>query len=1304
MNKVSIGIGAMGVTENPYEKNPLSMKVLNAFTSKLIREVKIPSQGKIRGGKALPTHKSKTLQLGDLSIFDKNIDEIKEEKVVMSVDGDPQSIMIYPYDNIVSLREKIYVATGIPPFRQHLLLKDNAGSIKLSYQITVSGSLLDINIFNELQCVKTNTILNIPIDTDVVARKTDINIAMMDMTYVMLMISGHYITEVLICDLFDILNPNNSEVEQLMQSEQQRELIYYGFIIKYFPILPYEGMVQVYEKKDDISYLYPCLKQPYTKLRSRFQQEKTLMNTVYDNMKKSLTYIKSITKRDIYFITRITAATVLPTVDVRNIFDNFELTKKYVYAAVKLRIGNSMFWVEKKFILYTDHINISMNNIDYDMMLIQTVEGDKIYISRNNITVETRYGEPDKMTFEDVNETLHGLIGPIITEINKLGVLIIEEGDIIDVKHLLIQTNNSNVEASWPENCTSDQFSKLREVLQLYEDADILNVKSASVGQYDITMMAGVSCCTSNRLRAIMSQIPDTTNQYNYYSNLDVRHKWNEVARNTISIVQKASNLTLLMNGFSKLEFQMILPIMLSLLYLFSSKVCGKMIIKDTEKITKRLKKLKGIDPDLYLLRRYDSNVAVYSVKCQADRQPVIYKTQELRNLSQTIKNRLIKFWNFTEQKPVYYDCPNRTYPHLSFRPHDHPLGYCLPCCKKLVPSEDSRQAKIDEICHEKFIIPPGQMEEIIKKLDKEHVHILSYGKTIPVDRFSYISPLIENNILMAKTKYRLLGVPQNLPLMDDAGFIFSLLYILDVPMDKFAKDITKIITKDIFGILDEGHTAKFQSPDELKETIINMLVDTTRSSVNIDLHTIDWYNVISELVYMVYGIHFIILNDCEGELKVRMLATTQVALLQDCDENKFAIVVAHDNGIYPLIEVPKTIIFNCKNDDILTAIKEIVKTEINKTEYIGITLNNILAFIKDQKGYSVKALLLGKRGMVYAVNVRTPSSGDVYVPCIYTEYLTSKYKIEDRFPDLDKFKREDLYDFIDKYNNFIIRTHKSKSNYELMLIDPVGVLKHDNKYIGLRIRFVYDKYGMIFHHMAESTLGRYNVKSIDAPYNIASINDAISEPSSHEITPNITNHAYHNYIYSLFLAEFAYEIRKYKNIPIRKALEENLHKFTTNVKMREIRHILDKYPSDYQSIAALIARHTPKKVIDMIQHTIFDFDLIGLKKIRDMKPDKRYEEIEKIMKKYVIIVPKSKMPGISNTIVSCSVDKDLPQCDKGKLMLTADAFKDCCKYLVRDLEVPYLFETISFRIIDIRNKLKFQRRKSELLSVKEIE
>ena len=74
----------------------------------------------------------------------------------------------------------------------------------------------------------------------------------------------------------------------------------------------------------------------------------------------------------------------------------------------------------------------------------------------------------------------------------------------------------------------------------------------------------------------------------------------------------------------------------------------------------------------------------------------------------------------YTEKKYVYYDCPSSKYPHLSFRPQEHPLGYCLPCCKKLIPSADSKQSKIDQACYEKHILPHKEIDEIIKVIEEE--------------------------------------------------------------------------------------------------------------------------------------------------------------------------------------------------------------------------------------------------------------------------------------------------------------------------------------------------------------------------------------------------------------------------------------------------------------------------------------------------------------------------------------------------------------------------------------------------------
>ena len=995
MQKVLKDKDSFWKTKNIYEEYPLDIILVNPFKSSLMKKISIPfkKNNKVVGG---VDHKSKKLQLGDLSAFDKDISTIKSEDYDRtSYEGDPSKVMVYPPDNVITLRDKIYVATGIPPFRQHLLLKDNKGNISLSYNITAANVFIDINIFNELQKEHTNVIMNIPIDTEVYNRRSDLYVKMNDMKTNLLIDDDTYISSIIVCDLFTILDPNNDTTNIMIQSEQHRELLYYGFIIKYFPLLTFEGFNHVYLKKEDLSYLYPYLKQPIGKLKKKFEKEKELLNKLYKNIPQAAKYVKNITKRELYYITYINAIVNIPPLNIRNLFDNLKLDELFIYSALKFKIEQNLFWVDKRYLLVDDQIQeINYNKLAIDSMYILVGDGTKITITKDLINIEMNYNEDDHITFDDAIIQIENLLEPLIKRINNLGLLILTDGIKLDLNLLNIQITNSSIDSIWPENCSSEQFSQFKRVIQDYEDIDVLTLKLSTVGQYEISFSLGLNCCGPQKTKAILSQIPEIWNKYEYYSNDTIMSKWNDMARNTITFIQKASNVTMVGSGFSKKEFQMLQPLIMSMFYGFSKDICSRMIIEDTEKVSKRLKKLKGIDPDLFVLRRYDPDITVYSVKCQLDRQPVIYKEQEIKTLAKSIRNRLIKFWNFTEQKPVYYDCPNRTYPHLSFRPHDHPLGYCLPCCKKLVPSTESRQAKIDKLCHEKHIIPHQKINELIKTLDKEYSHILSYNKSIPIDRTSYISPLFENNVLMSKTKYRLIGVSQNLPLIEEGGFIFSIIKCLGITLEKYAKDIIKIINKDNYGLLDEGHTMKLESADQLKNILVDMMINSETPNIGIDFSIIDWINVFTELTHMVYRIHIIILMDYEGELKMRMINSSQIAIMEKNPENKFIILNAHDNGIYPIVELPDKMIFNNTTDSIMVNITDILLSIMNNIEYTGITLNNIIEFTKYNKNYKIDYLARGKRGLIYAIILKN----NIYIPCIYTEYTSTNYKTQSTF------------------------------------------------------------------------------------------------------------------------------------------------------------------------------------------------------------------------------------------------------------------------------------------------------------------
>jgi hypothetical protein len=43
----------------------------------------------------------------------------------------------------------------------------------------------------------------------------------------------------------------------------------------------------------------------------------------------------------------------------------------------------------------------------------------------------------------------------------------------------------------------------------------------------------------------------------------------------------------------------------------------------------------------------------------------------------------MIKYWNFTKNKPEYYSCDSKKYPYITFLTGLHPNNYCVPCCRK---------------------------------------------------------------------------------------------------------------------------------------------------------------------------------------------------------------------------------------------------------------------------------------------------------------------------------------------------------------------------------------------------------------------------------------------------------------------------------------------------------------------------------------------------------------------------------------------------------------------------------------------
>jgi hypothetical protein len=780
----------------------------------------------------------------------------------------------------------------------------------------------------------------------------------------------------------------------------------------------------------------------------------------------------------------------IPTINIRNLFDKLDLDGKYVYVAIKIRVGSVHYTVEKNHIIaYTKETKFNIKRLPIDGLYIETSDGVTILMYKNICTVDLKWRDDQRIDHEEAKTIIMDSIKPLFTKISRLGPMIIIDGEID--KKATPANISSNITLTWASTLTSQQFRDFREFIRKYENIDFLLVKTSSLGSYDIQILKGTSTSNLYRIAAIDHLVGDIHNQYEYYSNMEYRNKINDIIRKNIIITQRASDTLLTFNGFSKEEFDMIMPLILSILYLYSKHTdLIKVDILDQIQHAneqKRLRKLKGVDPELFDVRRHDSESQVYSVKCQSDRQPLIYRDIEIKSLSKMVQKQLVKFWNFTESVPAYYHCPNKKYPHLSFNPHGHPLGYCLPCCKKLIPSEFSRQNNIDSICLNKFKISSDTLKKIMYQSNVEQ-HTLIHGKYIPQDRTSVINQILVKYMLADAAKYRLYGVDQHMLHSEYGGFIFSIIYAMDITLDTYIREILKVINDDTYNILDGGSTAAFSGPKEMKDMIVSTFIEERIFVSAVDDSILNWINIFSELTYLTYGIHIILIYDADDDIRMRMTRSTETSLANKL-EDSYIVISEHDNGTYPIykeidIETQETI--HNYDSKLIIALSVILNKAISDTSDIGIMINNILSFVEVNKKYTIDMLLVGKRGMVYSI-ILSNSGNKIYVPIIYAEYICSIYKTSHDYPDTSKYSRDVLYKFIDDYNKFI--------KEDSALIIPSSNLKYKNKYIGFTAKFRGNIYGLSFYHEHSSDNGRYkSLVSIKFEYDISSINKAIQK------------------------------------------------------------------------------------------------------------------------------------------------------------------------------------------------------------------
>ena len=664
-------------------------------------------------------------------------------------------VNIYPEDNFIELKEKIYLATNIPFYRQHLFYI-NKNRVDYPYVLKVEGGVYPVDI---RLTHKSNNILGIGIDKYVYDSREEIKVEAYD-TFKLLYSSLWTENIIYVVDLAQYTYPIQSQLMDMVNDTYQFELFYYGFVLKYWPQLTKECFYDYILNENDMQFKYPELSKNKTVLWQTYNTEKEIIDFNYKNLNKSMKFAENNTNiAIIQMLAFVNSGGVM--LNIRNIFDKLRVTKCIPEIHAYIEYENKKYLLRKRHIKNASDIPfpagsimkngitiaISLRKSDQDSYhaksFVSTMQNEQSRYMFLNIWPNGRYyiktvwNEEDELGFDEVIRIIKKFTDPIIGGINNLRRYAFIQGNSLPlINKFNINYQSLNICVFWKKVILENTFKLIRSLWEPYMRARITGPRNVQqFDKYEFLFRKGMHEYDISLIERTISASNEITldNFYSYLSNNTIKQKWDQnYSGRVVKMSHRTTDVRFEVNDIRDREFELFYKYIVLFIYRAINDDKIKEVLSQARnyKDVKRLKKLREQDPELYNLRKHGSKT-VYSKLCQGPRQPLIYTADEIKDMNSNNIKKLTKYWNFTLSKPAYYGCPNKTYPYLSFIVGIHPRSYCLPCCNKKPQNiEESKKNKIMSVCLQKHKYIEENNEGISR-------HIMGYGKEVDNGRLS---------------------------------------------------------------------------------------------------------------------------------------------------------------------------------------------------------------------------------------------------------------------------------------------------------------------------------------------------------------------------------------------------------------------------------------------------------------------------------------------------------------------------------------------------------------------------------------
>jgi hypothetical protein len=721
-------------------------------------------------------------------------------------------IHLYPEDRVSEVKEKLSIALKIPIYKQYLFAETIG---PLYYRIT-SDMAIGVNL-EEAMRSKTLT-MKLPVDDQIYQSRDSIQIEALDYFLTLGEIYNKWnIRHFKLVSLDSFIDSSRREriAELSRTDEYQFQLLYYSFIMRFWPMLTLEVFKLLMTSEKEFSSAYPDLFTDTSLNIQKYQAEKEILNAKYvllENLpadfrkyapEQAHLFSRVSEKRIIDVSIRGSVLTVEPVsntadlfsyikLDVPNLFEKLHADANIPFIRAHLVVPHQGGVILTKvvspklaegdprdipriFEKIKYRLQMPINN---SILLVIPIfnhhngRGDSLYLiltiqESGRYQVRSSWGEEIQIDFSTMFNLVQTQINPVIKNINNLG-----RGVFSSINHLPLMDrgnakfSNLHLDLFWKMPISADKFEALGRMLA--EDAKSNIIQPSLAGHHvDQSSKSDLKSYNYQMLKGMTRYDYEdadlyTSNYYEYLTNAKVKQHWLQLfgEGRLMHISYRITDVKVEVYDLREQEFPYFYGYIIYLLYRLeklaelkgTQKTKGERGKRDRRLGTRmnQLKVLKSRDPDLYLFKKFGSDV-VYSRICQKSHQPLMYDIGEYENLDASTRAKAVKFWNYTTNQPVYYYCPNSKFPFLNFLVGYHPRGYCLPCCKKTpgtalvtdaAEGEGGKKNYVYNVCMTKHIHTEEDIHEGASR------HIMSYGKTVDIGRIGQLPDIISKYLL----------------------------------------------------------------------------------------------------------------------------------------------------------------------------------------------------------------------------------------------------------------------------------------------------------------------------------------------------------------------------------------------------------------------------------------------------------------------------------------------------------------------------------------------------------------------------